>query len=736
MPEGRTIGRAERRRDGVKLAGGRATFTDDVSLPGLLHARVLGSPHAHARVTRIAADAARALPGVAAILTHEDFPAAARGDALFDPHLRFAGDRVAVVAAEDPEVARHACESIDVGYEVLPTLLDAEQALAESPAALATEMRAEAGDFESAIAGAQHVLTRTYRLPRSTQAALEPQTALAWLDEDQRLVVRTSTHVPFEVRRVLARRLGIPLRRIRVIAPRDGGGFGGRLGVFMEDLCAALALRTGRPVRLARPRDEELAGPRTGHAQVITLRSGVTDGRLVALEMTIVENAGAHDEWAASALRAAGGVLALYRCENLRFHGRAAATNLPPAGALRGDGVSQAVFALESHVDELAALIGSDPIEFRERHHVREGDATPIWASLAGDESGRPRVVHSCALGEALRLGAKAAGWRPTARKNGRTEGPLRRGMGVALAVQSPGPLGAETTSATLDMNEDGSFLLFVGTADMDAGGDTVLCQIAAEVLAVPAESVVAHAADTDVVPFASGPTRSSALYVSGLAVRKAAEAVRQRIVEHAAQSLGVDARTLFVREGAVHSADGGRLGFDDIGRGTLLGASPTPITATLSHSTEDAPPPFAAVFAEVEVDVETGVTRVVRLVEAVDCGQILHPQIAEARIEGGALHGLEYAISAPVSFDASGRPTARTLRDYRLVGAADAPEIVTLLIPSHEPTGPFGAKSIAEIAIHGVAPAIANAVAQAIGARVYELPLTPERIRTAARKS
>jgi putative selenate reductase molybdopterin-binding subunit len=733
MPEGRTIGRAERRRDGVKLAAGRATFTDDVSLPGLLHARVLTSPHPHARIVRVSADAARGLAGVAAVLTHDDFPTAPRGDALFDPHLRFAGDRVAVAAAEDVDVARSACEAVDVDYEILPALLDTEAALQQGAGALAEELRAEVGDVDAAMADAQHVLQRTYRLPRATQAALEPQVALAWLDEDQRLVVRTSSHVPFEVRRVLARRLGIPLRRIRVIAPRDSGGFGGRLGVFTEDLCAALALRTGRPVRLVRPRDEELAGPRAAHGQTVTLRSGVTDGRLVALEMSIVENAGAHDEWAAAALRAAGGVLALYRCPNIRFHGRAVATHLPPAGALRGDGASQAAFALESHVDELASLIGEGPIEFRERHHVREGDEVPIWSRLAGDDGARPRVVRSCALGEALRLGAKAAGWRPV-RKNGKPEGPWRRGQGVALALQSPGPLGAETTSATIDMNEDGSFLLFVGTADMDAGGDTVLCQIAAEVLSVPLEAVVAHSADTDVVPFASGPTRSSALYVSGLAVRKAAEAVRQRILDHAAQSLGADPRTLFVREGAVHSADGGRLGFDEIGRATLLGTSPRPISATSSHSTEDAPPPFAAVFAQVEVDVETGVARVLQIVEAVDCGQILHPQIAEARIEGGALQGLEYALSAPVSFDAGGQPWARTLRDYRLVTAADAPEIVTLLIPSHEPTGPFGAKSIAEIAIHGVAPAVANAVAQALGARVYELPLTPERIRAAVR--
>ena len=731
MSEGRTIGRAERRRDGVKLATGRGTFTDDVALPGVLHARLLTSPHAHARLQSVDTADARGLPGVVAVLTFEDFrePAADPGDRLFDDRVGFVGDRVAVVAAEEPEIAQRACEAIAVTYDVLPAVLDAEAAAGAGETV--AEVRADVGDIEAALASAERVLTRTYRIPRVAQAALEPQLALAWLDEDQRLVVRTSTHVPFEVRRVIARRLGVPLGRIRVISPRDSGGFGGRLGVFGEDLAAALALRTGRPVRLLRAPEHELAGPRAGHAQTITVKSGVTKGRLVALEMTLIEAATAHAEWARPSLRAAGGVLGMYRCPNVRFHGRAAAANLPPAGALRGDGAAQAVFALESHIDEVAMALGQDPVEFRQQHHLREGDEVPIWTALAGPETPRPQVVGSCALGEALRLGAKAIGWTPSAPAS---EGHLRRGLGAAMAVQAPGPLGTEITSATVDMNEDGSFLLFVGTADMDAGGDTVLCQIAAEVLGVPADSVVAHAADTDVVPFASGPTRSSALYVSGIAVRKAAEAVRQRVIEHAARLLGTPAESLTARDGAVHAEDGRRLGYDTIGRATLLSADPMPISATMSHSTDDAPPPFAATFVEVEVDVETGVVRVLRLVEAVDCGRVLHPQIAEARIEGGAMQGLGAAIAESVAFDAAGAPSVRARRDYALLAATDAPEIVTLLVPSHEPTGPFGAKSIAEIAIYGVPPAVVNAVARALGVRLYDLPLTPERVRSAFR--
>jgi putative selenate reductase molybdopterin-binding subunit len=729
MPEGRTIGRAEPRRDGAKLATGRATFTDDVVLPGLLHARVLTSPHAHARIVRLDTEAARALPGVVAILIAGEPAAEGQPEPLFGTHVRFVGDRVAVVAAEDADVARRACAAIDVEYELLPAVVDAEAALAASPDAAAVELRADVGDVDQALAASDVVLTRTYRVPRVTQASLEPQVVVAWLDEDQRLVVRTSTHVPFEVRRALSRRLGLPVRRIRVLAPRDGGAYGGRLGLYGEELCAALALRTGRPVRLARPREDELAGPRAGHAQVLTLRSGAKDGALHALEMTVVQDASADDAWAEPALRAAAGVLGLYRCPNVRFHGRAAATHLPPAGALRGNGTSQAVFALESHMDELAAALDVDAVELRERHHLREGDSAPIWARLAGPDS-RALAVTSCGLGDALRLAARAVDWKRPPRRA--REGARRRALGMALAVQTAGPSGAETTSATLDMNEDGSFLLFVGTADMDAGGDTVLCQIAAEVLGVSPDAVVAHAADTDVVPFASGPTRSSALYVSGLAVHDAARAVQRLIAEQAARLLEVPADALTFEDGTVRARDGRRLGFEAIGRATLLGPDAAPISATASRTTEDAPPPFAAVFAEVEVDTGTGVVHVLKLVQAVDCGRVLHPAIAEARTVGGALQGLGYALSEAVRFDAEGRPITRSLADYRPLTALDTPEIVTLLVPGHEPSGPFGAKSIAEIGIHGVAPAVANAVARALGVRLYELPLTPERVLAA----
>jgi putative selenate reductase molybdopterin-binding subunit len=732
MPEGRTIGQGERRRDSVKLATGRGTFTDDIAVRGALHGWVLTSPHPHAHIERIDADLARSMPGVAAVLTHLDVPAPVHeATPLLSPHLRFVGDRVALVAAEDLELAQRAAQAIDVHYEPLPPVFDLP-ANPESATPYA-EVNADVGDVEAALSQAEFHLVRTYQLPRVAQTAIEPQVVLAWLDEDERLVVRTSSHVPFHVRHVLARRLGLPVRRIRVLSPRDGGAFGGRIGVEVEDLCAALVLKTGRPVRLARTREQELIGARSGHAQTITIRSGVAHGELVALDVTVLENAGAaEDDWATIALRAAGGVAGLYRCPNMRFRGRAYATNLPPAGSVRGDGLAQATFALESHVDEIAARLGDDPVAFRARHHVREGDPAPLASALAGGPPGRLMLVHSCGLEEALRAGARAIGWPASREPPALGDRPQRRGLGVALAVQAPGPLGAEMTSATIDMLEDGSFHLFVGTADMGAGTETVLCQIAAEVLEAPLDSVVAHSADTDVVPFASGPTRSSALYVSGLAVRDAALQVRARLIERAAVLLKVPRDEVTLNGAYAHSRHH-RLGYDEIGRAALTGEGPTPVTGTASRAVEEAAPPsFAAVFAEVEVDSETGGVRVLKLVEAVDCGQVLNPQIAEARITGGALQGLGYALTESIRFDALGQSLARSLRDYRIPTAIDAPQIHVHFVATHEPTGPFGAKSIAEIPIPGVAPAIANAVAHAVGARVVDLPLTPERVLAA----
>ncbi|PYQ00798.1 MAG: hypothetical protein DMF83_27260, partial [Acidobacteria bacterium] len=544
-PDLKTVGKPERRVDSVKLATGRGTFVDDIALPGLLFARILHSPHAHARITRIDASQARAIPGVACVLTHHDVPRVAYTTAgqgwpepspydafMLDEKVRFVGDRVAVVAADDPELAQRACDAIKVDYQVLPAVLDPERAMVrgapvihdepdatgiKDPARnLAAEIAAQVGDVAKGFAEAEHVLEQTYRVPYVQQSSIEPHVTITWLDEDNRLMVRTSTQVPFHVRRIIAPLLGIPIRRIRVIKPRIGGGFGGKQEILIEDLCGMLTLRTGRPVRLEYTREEELTAARTRHPQIVTVKSGVKDGRFTALEMRVIENTGAYGTHALTVMSVTGNrALSLYRCPNVRYEARAVYTNLAVAGAFRGYGCPQGFFALESHVDEVAASLGEDPLEFRRRNHVQEGDDQPIAEVLGEGKEGFKQIIRSCGLPQAIQLGAKAIGWKDRAKKKRAGNGPVRRGVGMAIVCQASGIPGVDMGAASIKMNEDGSFNLLMGATDIGTGSDTMFCQIAAESLGVPVEKIIPYSSDTDMTPFDPGAYASSTTYIS-----------------------------------------------------------------------------------------------------------------------------------------------------------------------------------------------------------------------------
>ena len=764
MAELKTVGRPERRVDSVKLATGRGTFVDDISLPGVLHARILHSPHAHARIARIDAAAARAMPGVACVLTHEDVPrvpytTAGQGwpepspydTVMLDRKVRFVGDRVAVVAAEDPELALRACEAIKVEYDRLPALLDPEKAMEpgapvvhDEPDAtgirdasrnLAAEIQAEVGDVGAGFAQAELVFEHTYRVPYVQQASIEPHIAITWLDEDHRLVVRTSTQVPFHVRRIIAPLLGVPIRRIRVIKPRVGGGFGGKQEILIEDLCGMLTLRTGRPVRLEYTREEELSAARTRHPQIVSVKTGVRDGRFTAIEMRVLENTGAYGTHALTVMSVTGNrALSLYRCPNVRYQAQAVYTNLAVAGAFRGYGCPQGFFALESHVDEVALALGEDPLAFRRRNHVQVGDDSPIAAVLGEGKEGHPQTIRSCGLPEAIRLGAEAIVWSRRSPTGGGTGSAphLRRGIGMAIVMQASGIPGVDMGGASIKMNEDGSFNVLIGATDIGTGADTMFAQLAAETLGVPIEKIVPYSSDTDMTPFDPGAYASSTTYISGRAVEKAARLVLQQILEVGGRMLHEDPKDLVSHGGRVCAPDGRFVTYEQVCLSSLYQKDQFQIMATASHMSYDSPPPFAAVFVEVEVDAETGVVRVLRIVEAVDCGQVVNPHMAEGQVEGAAVQSLGYALYERMPVDAGGRMQFRSFRDYTLATASDVPEIVTLLVPTHEPTGPFGAKAIAEIPINGPAPAVANAVANAVGVRIRELPLTPDRVLAA----
>ena len=799
MSDLKTVGRSERRVDSVKLATGRGTFVDDIDVPGMMHARILHSPHAHARIVRIDASQARAMPGVVCVLTHEDVPrvpytTAGQGwpepspyDAvMLDRKVRFVGDRVAVVAADDPELAQRACEAIKVEYELLPAILDPEKAMAvgapvihdqddasgiKDPARnLAAEIVAEVGSVERGFAEAQRVFEATYRVPYVQQSSIEPHITITWLDEDHRLMVRTSTQVPFHVRRIIAPLLGIPIQRIRVIKPRIGGGFGGKQEILIEDLCGMLTLRTGRPTRLEYTREEELTAARTRHPQIVTVKTGVRDGKFTAIEMKVLENTGAYGTHALTVMSVTGNrALSLYRCPNLRYEARAVYTNLAVAGAFRGYGCPQGFFALESHVDEVAAGLGDDPLEFRSRNHVQEGDDQPIAEVLGEGKEGFKQLIRSCGLPQAIQLGAKAIGWTEKRRRYGTGDGssfdgsetidlamhkargkprtaraaehsapaapdPIRRGVGMAIVMQASGIPGVDMGAASIKMNEDASFNLLMGATDIGTGSDTMFCQLAAEALGVPVEKIIPYSSDTDMTPFDPGAYASSTTYISGRAVEKAARAVREQITAVGARMLEEKPEDLVLHGQKVCAKDGRFVTYEQVCLSSLYQKDQFQIMATASHMSYDSPPPFAAVFVEVEVDMETGVVRVLKVVEAVDCGQVVNPHMAEGQVEGAAIQSVGYALYERMPFDAGGRMQFRSFRDYTIASAIDVPEIVSILVPTHEPTGPFGAKAIAEIPINGPAPAIANAVSHATGVRLRDIPLTPDRVLAALR--
>jgi len=757
-----SVGKSERRVDSVKLATGRGTFVDDIELPALLHARILHSPHAHARIKKIDASRARRMPGVVCVLTHEDVPripytTAGQGwpepspydSVMLDNKVRYVGDRVAVVAAEDPEIAQRACEAILVEYQELPAIFDPERSMQpkapvihDEPDAkgihdakrnISAHLHAEVGDVQKGFAEAEQVFEGVYKVPHVQQSSIEPHVTITWLDEDHRLIVRTSTQVPFHVRRIIAPLLEIPIRRIRVIKPRIGGGFGGKQEILIEDLCGALTLKTGRPVRLEMTREEELTAARTRHPQIVTLKTGVKDGRFTAIEMTVLENTGAYGTHGLTVMSVTGSrALSLYKSPNLRYEAHAVYTNLVVAGAFRGYGSPQGFFALESHVDEIAHALGEDPLEFRKRNHVQEGDPTPIAEVLGEGREGYPQLIRSCGLPKAIEQGAKASGWSKKRKQLVVGGGPKRRGIGMAIVMQASGIPGVDMGAAALKMNEDASFNLTMGATDIGTGSDTMFCQIAAETLGVPIDKIIPYSSDTDMTPFDPGAYASSTTYISGRAVEKAAKAVLQQIVEVGGRMLKQEPKDLVTHGGKVCAKDGSSVTYEQVCLSSLYQQDQFQIMAGASHMSYDSPPPFAAVFAEVEVDIETGLVTVLRLVEAVDCGQVINPQMAEGQVEGAAVQALGYALYERMPFDKDGRMQFRSFRDYTIATASDVPELVTILVPTHEPTGPYGAKAIAEIPINGPAPAIANAVFQATGVRVREIPLTPDRVLAA----
>ncbi len=766
VPETKVVGKPELKVDSVKLAKGNPAFVDDIDMRQMLYAKVLYSPHAHARIVGIDDSKALALPGVKAVIHHgnvervryasggQSYPNPLPYDQVsFDNKVRYVGDRVAAVAAESIEIAEDALRLIDVEYEVLPAVFDENEAIMEGAPVIHDEgemdgahdpernivhhIAADSGDVDAGLENAHRVFEQTFRVHQVQQTPIEPHIAIAYWDSDERMVIRTSTQVPFHVRRMVAPLLGLPVKQIRIVKPRIGGGFGAKQEMLIEDIVGHLTKATGRPVRLELNREEEFVSSRTRHPQTITYRTGVDAlGRLVAQDMRVVANTGAYGTHGLTVQMVSGlRGLSSYNCPNKRYRCDVAYTNLPVPGAYRGYGAPQALFALEAHMEDIAHELGQDPLEFRRKNWTGVGDPIDIAPQLGegeAPEDGFVPVITSSGLEECVAQGERAIGWKRRLDPAWRTPADrpnIRRGIGFAMCMHGSAIPGLDMGAASIKINDDGSFNMLMGATDLGTGADTILAQIAAEVLGVPLDDIIVYAADTDMTPFDVGAYASSTTYISGMAVKRAAEETRKLIVDRAALMLDESPGSIELSDRRAWATDGRSVTLADVALHTLHQEQQHQIMGTASYVSSESPPPYAAQFAEVEVDVDTGQVTVKRLVMAVDCGVPINPVTAAGQVEGGMVQALGYGHCEEMAYDESGKMVNAAFGPYWIYRADEMPDIDTYLVQTMEKSGPFGAKAIAEIPKDGVAPAIRNAILDATGTRIDNLPFTPERV-------
>ena len=776
-----TVGKPEKKVDAVKLVQGKPAFTADIDMRGMLYARVLRSPHAHALIKKIDTSKARDLKGVAAVLTWQDIPrvvysTAGQSDPIpgpldtfsLDHKVRFVGDRVAMVAAETPEIAEKALSLIDVEYEILDAIIDSREAMdpnaprihdepefvnfadSNPEKNLAAHIRIDIGDVEKGFAEADEIFEAEYEVPKVQQVSIEPHVCVTYWDEDDRLVIRTSTQVPFHVRRMLAPVLNLPVKRIRVIKPRIGGGFGGKQEVLMEDVPAHLTIATKRPVIYEYTREEEFIGARARHPMKIKMKTGVKrDGTITANSMYALSDTGAYGCHALTVTGNTGHkAMALYvgdgeyrKSPNIRFYADVVYTNTPPAGAFRGYGVPQGYWPVERHMEKIARALNLDPIDFRLKNTIRPGEYHPFSTAWNEGREPRPEIIQTVGLEQCVAQGRAAIGWddkygNESWRRVGNPPH-KRKGIGVAMVMQGTAIPYLDMGGASIKMNDDGSFNLLVGATDLGTGSDTVIAQMAAEVLGVPLEDVITYSSDTDFTPFDKGAYASSTTYISGTAAVNAAKIVAERIKVRAGMILKLEKHDdIKLANRQAIAPDGRTVSFTEIALDSLHKNNQEQIMGVASYVSPVSPPPFAAQFAEVTVDSETGMVTVDRLVMAVDSGVIVNPLTASGQIEGGMTQALGYAVCEEMRYDEKGNAIERDLDRYHIFRADEMPELETIFVETFEPSHPFGVKAVAEIPMDGVAPAVGNAILDAIDINVHEIPVTPERLWQAIKNS
>ena len=750
----RVVGRPLSRHDAVDKVQARTLYAADWQMPGMLYGAVLRAPYPSARIRGVETAAAAALPGVAAVLVARDVPRntlwtdvpgqtsevgplRARIQVLAEEVVRYQGEAVALVAAETPETAQRAAELIAVDYEPRPGIFDPEAALRPDAARvhdqgnLLAHWEIRRGDVEAALRSADAVVEQTYRCQFVDHAYLEPEAGVAWIDSDGVLVIRVSTQV-IEHFRDVAEVLGLPQNRVRVVGPYVGGGFGGKEDVTVEVFLGLLAWRTQRPVKMTWSRQESLLARPKRHPFIMRYRTGATrDGRLVAQAVELLADSGAYAYLSALVLMYAAVTAAgPYRVPHVAVDARVAYTNNPPTSAMRGFGAMQMVFGYESQMDQLARRLGLDPVELRLRNALEKGDDLPVGQ----------RLDTHVAVAETVRRAWEELGpHRPASSSRHRV------GRGLACNIQPYGRIVwlRDWASAWVGFEMDGSVVVRTGVPDVGGGQASALCQIAAEVLGTDPAQVSIHIADSALTPLAGTTTATRQLYMSGNAVLKAASALRQQILEVAAQLLETPSSRLEMRDGAVTAGDARRVALPAVMKECArLGVARSHLA--VYHAPAGEPVDlergggrvfpdytFGAHAVEVEVDTETGAVRVLRHVACHDVGRAINPESVEGQIQGGAVMGLGYGLMEEVVVD-RGVNLSTMFAAYLIPTSLDVPDVEPLILESGEGKGPFGARGIGEPPIAPPAAAVANAIEDAVGVRVTELPITPERVARA----
>lgn len=749
------INQPVRKKDSMQLLLGKPVYVEDIAPKDALAVKLLRSPHANAIVEEINVSVAKKVPGVVDIYTWEDVPKqrfAIAGQTypepspydrlILDRHVRFVGDVVAIIAAENEKAALKAMKLIKVKYKILEPVLDFHQAkdneilvhpeedwLAQVPVGgdarrnlVASEISGD-GDVDAVLADCDDVLEHAYHMRSFNQAMMETFRTYTELDRYGRLHVISSTQIVFHVRRILSRALGIPKSKIRVEKPRIGGGFGAKQTAVSEVYPAFVTLKTGRPAQLIFTREESQIAGSPRHEMEVRVRLGADkDGHIRGLDLYTLSNSGAYGEHGPTTVGLSGHKsIPLYTggLEAFRFGYDVVYTNTMAAGAYRGYGATQGIFALETSVNELAEKLGIDPTVIREKNMLREGMKMPAYYG---------ETANACALDKCMARCKELFHWDEKYPVRDMGNGKVRA-AGVAMAMQGSCISNVDVGSATVKLADDGTFNLIIGAADMGTGCDTILAQMVAECMDCSVDDVAVFGADTDASPYDSGSYASSTTYITGKAVEMACAKLKTQLCGIAAGMLGCSTEEVVFENGRVKQINTEKsVSLAEISVKDQVNNDIAAV-ATASHSSPVSPPPYMVGMVEIELDKDTGEVKILDYVAVVDCGIAINPALARIQTEGGIVQGIGHTLFENITYDRNGRPIESSFLQYKVPTRLDMGHLRVEFENSYEPTGPFGAKSIGEIVINTPAPAIAHAIYRATGVWHRELPITPEKI-------